>query len=113
MDLLNPMINERNPFGFDERKYYVCGTKDVELVQEIKQFLKNEISMLSEKIDNETFDDTEMLYYIPNIFFNMYIHKIKKNNLLSLIIQKQYKCVNDIIAEKKSENQEKPEGEQN
>ena len=46
-------------------------------------------------------------------FFNKYIHKIKKNNLLSLIIQKQYKCVNDIIAEKKSENQEKPEGEQN
>ena len=32
MDLLNPMINERNPFGFDERKYYVCGTKDAELV---------------------------------------------------------------------------------
>lgn len=32
MDLLNPMINERNPFGFDERKYYVCGTKDTELV---------------------------------------------------------------------------------
>ena len=32
MNLSNPMINKRNLFGFDERKYYVCGTKDTELV---------------------------------------------------------------------------------
>ena len=110
---LNSIFGGQPPFGLNARKYYVQGTEDVELVQEIKQFLKDEVGLKPETVDNETFDDIEMLYYVPSLGINNYIHKLKKNNLLSLIIQKQYKCVNEIIANKKSETQEKLEGEQN